>query len=59
MIAFFGLGVFMLYISGRCLYEYYAHGFYPPGDKKLYRNSSWIMAAIGAFVMGATLNALF
>lgn len=57
MIIFFALGLFMMYIGGRCLYNYYKHGFYPPGDKGLYRNSAWTMFGLGAFIGGAALHA--
>ena len=35
------------YVGGRCLWLYYKLGFYPPGDKIVYRNSAWIFTTLG------------
>jgi hypothetical protein len=54
MIFFTLIGIVVLYMSCGALYAYYRHGFHPPGDAKLYRNSAWLFTAIGvAIVVGS------
>ncbi len=49
---------FMAYVGSRCAWLYYKHGFAPPGDESIYRNSAWLFIVLGSFGTGATLCGL-